>query len=392
MPYSSGHLLHNLVYFGRLLRAAGVETQPDGISNLISSTAWIPIDRKPDFHLAARSLLVRRQQDLAAFDQVFDGFWRARTNQTPEVDSGIEVQEAFDYDPHAPETAGSDTVGIGPRMRYSPMEALRQKDFAELNPEELTRVKAMLSELPWNLGRRRIRRWQRGNGDNVDVRLTLRESLRHAGEPLHIFRRKHRLKPLRLVVLADTSGSMERYSTLLMYFIFGLSRSLKPYTEAFVFSTRLTRITRQLRKHDVEHSLGGIAQQVPDWSGGTRIGQALKTFNFDWTRRVLARGAIVLLVSDGWDRGDASLLRAEMARLQRSTHRLIWLNPLLGSPDYQPLTRGMQEALPFVDDFLPIHNLSSVEQLADRLESLQDRRPNRKQQSLLLSKGLSGTI
>ncbi len=207
-----------------------------------------------------------------------------------------------------------------------------------------------------------------------------------------MFRRKHRSKPRRLVVIADISGSMERYSSLLLHFIFGLSQSLDKQTEAFVFSTRLTRITRQMLSQDVEHALAGIAQQVTDWSGGTRIGQALKTFNFNWTRRVLARGAVVLLVSDGWDRGDAGVLRVDMARLQRSSYRLIWLNPLLGSPDYEPLTRGMLEALPFVDDFLPIHNLSSVEQLANRLEGLEERRPLRKQQPLPMSERPSATI
>jgi uncharacterized protein with von Willebrand factor type A (vWA) domain len=382
MSKPSGNLLHNLIYFGRSLRAIGVDTQPDGISNLIKATTWIPIERKQDFYRAARSLLIRRQQDLAAFDQAFEKFWQARAGWK-ELESEVASQTTIEYDPHAPETLGSDTVSIAPRIRYSPAEALRHKDFAELDSEELERVKPLLAKLQWKLGQRHTRRWQRGTGYDIDVRLMLRQSLRHGGEPLQVFRRKHRSKPRRLVVIADISGSMERYSSLLLHFIFGLSQSLNSHTEAFVFSTRLTRITRQMLSQDVEHALGGIAKQVPDWSGGTRIGQALKTFNFNWTRRVLARGAVVLLVSDGWDRGDAGLLRVEMARLQRSSYRLIWLNPLLGSPDYEPLTRGMQEALPFVDDFLPIHNLSSVEQLASRLEGLEDRRPLRKQQPAL---------
>jgi uncharacterized protein with von Willebrand factor type A (vWA) domain len=389
---TSGYLLHNLIYFGRLLRALGIDIQPDGISNLVKATAWIPIVGKQDFYRAARSLLIRRQRDLAAFDQAFEKFWQVGAGWKPETESGVESQTTIEYDPHEPETPGSDTVSIAPQIRYSPAEALRHKDFADLDSEELERVKLLLSKLQWKLGQRHTRRWQRGSGYDIDVRLMLRQSLRHGGEPLQVFRRKHRSKPRRLVVIADISGSMERYSTLLMHFIFGLSQSLDKQTEAFVFSTRLTRITRQMLSQDVEHVLGGIAKQVPDWSGGTRIGQALKTFNFDWTRRVLARGAIVLLVSDGWDRGEAGLLRVEMARLQRSSYRLIWLNPLLGSPDYEPLTRGMQEALPFVDDFLPIHNLSSVEQLASRLESLKERRPLRKQQPVLLSEQPSATI
>jgi uncharacterized protein with von Willebrand factor type A (vWA) domain len=385
MTDPSGNILHNLLYFGRLLRVIGLDVQPDGISNLVKATAWIPIERKQDFYLAARSLLIRRQQDLGAFDLAFAKFWQADVGRKPEMVSEVESQTSIEYDPSALESPGTDTASIAPRIRYSPAEALRHKDFSDLNSEELERVRPLLAGLQWKLGQRRTRRWQQGSGFDIDVRLMLRQSLRYGGEPLQVLRRKRRSKPRRLVVIADISGSMERYSSLLLHFIFGLSQSLDKQTEAFVFSTRLTRITRQMRSQDVEHALGGIAQQVPDWSGGTRIGQALKTFNFVWTRRVLARGAVVLLVSDGWDRGDAGMLRVEMARLQRSSYRLIWLNPLLGSPDYEPLTRGMKEALPFVDDFLPIHNLSSVEQLASRLESLEERRPLRKQQPVLLS-------
>jgi hypothetical protein len=419
MSKPSGYLLHNLIYFGRLLRAIGLDIQPDGIRNLVRATAWIPIDRKQDFHRAARSLLIRRQRDLLAFDRAFEQFWRARggwkletgteppgltaprsgrrpegqarlgerTDPHGEVAASLWPQGStgaplavIDSGPLEPEPPGADSAAIAARVRYSAAEALRHKDFAELDSEELNAIKPLLAELKWKLGQRHTRRWQRGSGDVIDMRLMLRQSLRHGGEPLQVLRRKHRSKPRRLVVIADISGSMERYSSLLLHFIFGLSQSLDPWPEAFVFSTRLTRITRQMRGHDIEQALGAVAHQVPDWSGGTRIGQALKTFNFVWTRRILARGAVVLLVSDGWDRGHVGLLRVEMARLQRSSYRLIWLNPLLGSPDYEPLTRGMQEALPFVDDFLSIHNLSSVEDLAGRLKSLEERRPVRKQQ------------
>ena len=398
MSKPSGYLLHNLIYFGRLLRAIGVDTQPDGIRNLVRATAWIPIDWKQDFYRAARSLLVRRQRDLAAFDRAFEQFWRARVGTELKIGSerpGLPapVQQAaasagkamaiIELDSLKREPPGADSAAMAASVRYSPAEALRHKDFAELNSEELKSVKPLLAELTWKLGKRHTKRWQRGNGDVIDMRLMLRQSLRYGGEPLQVLRRKHRSKPRRLVVIADISGSMERYSSLLLHFIFGLSQSLDPWPEAFVFSTRLTRITRQMHTHDVKHALGNVARQVPDWSGGTRIGQALKTFNFFWTRRVLARGAVVLLVSDGWDRGDVGLLRVEMARLQRSSYRLIWLNPLLGSRDYEPLTRGMQEALPFVDDFLPIRNLSSVEDLARRLVSLEEHRPVRKQQPAL---------
>ena len=188
------------------------------------------------------------------------------------------------------------------------------------------------------------------------------------------------MRPRPLVVLADISGSMERYTGLLLHFVLGLARSLDQPVEAFLFGTRLTRVTRELHRRGSEQVLREISRAVPDWSGGTRIGQALKTFNYDWARRVLGRGAVVLLISDGWDRGDIGLLRHEMARLQRSCYRLIWLNPLLGSAEYEPLTRGIQAALPYVDDFLPVHDLASLEHLAVYLQGLEDVRPTRRQQ------------
>jgi uncharacterized protein with von Willebrand factor type A (vWA) domain len=181
------------------------------------------------------------------------------------------------------------------------------------------------------------------------------------------------------VVIADISGSMERYTRLLLQFVYSLGRGLHQRVEAFVFSTRLTRITHQIRERDVEGAFQRIARLVPDWSGGTRIGEALQTFNYDWSRRVLGQGAVVLLISDGWDRGDPALLGTEIARLQRSCHRLIWLNPLLGSEQYEPLTRGMQAALPYIDDFLPVHNLASLEDLASLLQCSGENRPVRRQ-------------
>ena len=183
-------------------------------------------------------------------------------------------------------------------------------------------------------------------------------------------RREPRKKPRPLVVIADISGSMERYTRLLLHFIYSLTQGLRQRVEAFAFGTRLTRLSRHMRYRDVERALSGVSHAVTDWSGGTRIGESLERFNYDWARRVLGGGAVVLLISDGWDRGDAELLSKEVDRLRRSCHRLIWLNPLLGSPEYEPLTRGMVAALPYVNDFLPVHNLESLEELARHLERL----------------------
>ena len=176
-------------------------------------------------------------------------------------------------------------------------------------------------------------------------------------------------KPRRIVFLLDISGSMERYSRILLQFLYTVAWQLER-VEVFVFSTRLTRITRQLHNRSIEVALADAGRAVHDWAGGTRIGDAIKQFNYQWARRVLNQGAVVLIVSDGWDRGEIDLLACEMARLQRSTSQVIWLNPLLGDVDYQPLVRGMQAALPYIDRFLPVHNLASLEQLASVLKKL----------------------
>jgi uncharacterized protein with von Willebrand factor type A (vWA) domain len=231
----------------------------------------------------------------------------------------------------------------------------------------------MMSHLLWKVSERRTRRKRPGKGHLIDMRRTLRRSLRSEGEVFSWAYREPKSKPRPLVVIADISGSMERYTRLLLHFIYGMKSALRQPMEAFVFSTRLTRITRPLQIRDLDLALKNVGQLVNDWAGGTRIGESLKTFNFEWGRRVLGRGAVVLIISDGWDRGDVKLLAREMVRLRRSCHRVIWLNPLLGSPEYEPLTRGIQAALPHIDNFLPVHNLASLEDLANRLADV-DRR------------------
>ncbi|MEW5986783.1 MAG: VWA domain-containing protein [Chloroflexota bacterium] len=386
----SGHLLHNLLLFGRLLRGLGLEVNPGRMMDWVEALAAIEIGRRSDFYYAARCLLVHRREDVALFDQAFNLFWR----KPAEGWSTLDLRDIRQHvrPPHPliqppplrqpNQTDGGDGRPAAPEtpileisQTYSGRELLRRKDFGELSAEELAEVKRLMAHLVWRLGQRRTRRLRPGGGRQVDWRRSLRRNFRYGGELLEWARREAKWKPRPLVIIADVSGSMERYTRLLLSFIYSLAGGLAQPVEAFVFSTRLTHITRQLRTGAADLALRLVAQQVPDWSGGTRIGEALKTFNYDWARRLLGRGAVVLLISDGWDRGEPELLGQEMARLQRSCYRLIWLNPLLGSPEYRPLTRGMQAALPYVDDFLPVHNLVSLEDLADHLLKLDDRRP-----------------
>ncbi|HKZ86380.1 MAG TPA: VWA domain-containing protein [Anaerolineae bacterium] len=393
---ASGQLLHNLLLFGRLLRGLGLDVNPGRMIDLVQALGYIEIGHKSDFYHAARSLLVHRHENIPLFDAAFAAFWRKPEEGWITVDlSGLSrARQRRKPVIMPPPLPGTDAEGQGNEnqpadenqppvlqvtMTYSAREVLRRKDFADLTGEELDAIKQMMAALVWQLGERRTRRRQPGRGRLLDLRRTVRRSLKYGGEVMEWARREPRHKPRPLVILADVSGSMERYTRLLLHFVYGVTAGLDQPVEAFVFSTRLTRITRELQGRDVDGALRDVSRAVQDWSGGTRIGEALKTFNFKWGRRVLGRGAVVLLISDGWERGDIDLLRREMARLQRSVHRLIWLNPLLGSPEYEPLTRGMQAALPYVDDFLPVHSLASLEDLAERLVGLNERRPERRQ-------------
>lgn len=388
-----GHLLRNMLLFGRLLRAVGVSITPTQILDLVEALEYVDIRRRQDFKDSARTILVSKHEHIPLFDRAFDMFWRAREKDAlREMELGqllkkqpqkqeeeiIERQPAPQQGADSPEREQEEPLP-DKVFTYSEREVLRRKDFAELTPDELQEVKRMMQSMRWRLEQRRTRRKSRAaRGAYLDMRRTMRQNLRFGGQPLLLSwqRRKQKRRPL--VVICDISGSMERYSRVLLKFIYVISNGLEN-VEAFVFSTRLTRITRQLRQRDIDDALDQITASVQDWAGGTRIGEALKTFNYEWGRRVLGQGAIVLIISDGWDRGDINLLRREMARLQLSSQRLIWLNPLLGSESYEPLTRGIQAALPHIDDFLPVHNLTSLEQLGNLLEKLGEHKPTRPQ-------------
>ncbi len=236
-------------------------------------------------------------------------------------------------------------------------------------------MKRLLQQARWRIAERRTRRLRPASAGGVDLRRTARQSIRTSGEMVRLMHRQQRLRRRPIVLLCDVSGSMEKYSRLLLIFAHAIAR--REDVETFVFSTRLTRITRLLRQRDIDRALDEVAKTVHDFSGGTRIGGALAEFNRRWARRVLGHGAVVIIISDGWDRGDPSLLEAELERLRRTSHRLIWLNPLLGSEGYEPLTRGMAAALPHIDDFLSAHSVDALDELGRLLSGLTGHRPAR---------------
>ena len=378
-PVASGNLLRNCLLFGRMLRALGMEITPPRIVDLVESLKYVDIRSRQDFKNTARALLISRKEQIALFDEAFDLFWQARQqNDLTEIDLGKLLrkrqkpqQQQIVYrssrDDNQPESDQAPEPQLERIYTYSDQEVLRHKDFAALDEAELATVRRLMLKTLWQLEPRRTRRTVRARrGAQIDLRQTLRQNLRYGGYALRLARRERKLKRRPIVVICDISGSMERYSRVLLQFIYIVTSRLDT-VESFVFGTRLTRITRQLRTRNIDQALRDASQVIVDWAGGTRIGESIRSFNYAWARRVLNQGAIVLIISDGWDRGDVTLLGREMDRLHRSCHRLIWLNPLLGDVDYQPLVRGIQAAMPHIDDFLPVHNLASLEQLATML-------------------------
>ena len=300
----NGQLLHNLILFGRLLRALGIDVNPGRMIDLVQALEHVNPAHRSDFYHTARSLLVHHRDDLPLFEQAFALFWRAPREKIIFNESSTLRPDAPQNKPivtaptlQEPEPVNNlDDDGevqqiIEVTRTYSTQETLRRKDFGELTQEEMQVVKRFMAQLVWQLGLRRTRRQRPGRGQKIDLRRSLRRNLRYGGELIEWPSRQFKQKPRPLIVIADISGSMEQYTRLLLYFIYSLAKGLEQQVEAFVFSTRLTRITRQLRGKAIDRALAEVSREVTDWSGGTRIGDSLKMFNFEWGRRVLGRGA-----------------------------------------------------------------------------------------------------
>jgi uncharacterized protein len=388
-----GSFVENLVVFGRLRRRVGFDVPVGRILDLTEALTHVDLNARDEVFHTCRALLVQRHEQLAVFSEVFDAFWRDHEN--PFALHSTSVRDARTAAARASATAGvlppeespseeggSDQPQEGIVQTWSEVGGLAHKDFAEFSPEEMARARFALERLEWIPGERRTRRWIRGRGPRVDIRRALMRSVRTGGEIITLPTRRRRTRPRPLVLLCDVSGSMERYSRMLVHFAHGLAHA-RGRLEVFLFATGLTRVTRQIRLRRLQEAVDAVSGVVPDWSGGTRIGPALRQFHQRWARRVLHHAPVVLLISDGWDRGDPDVLREEVARLQRSCHRLIWLNPLIGTIDYAPLTRGLQAALPFVDDFLAARTLADLADLAVHLSAVASSAPSRPRRAYL---------
>ena len=358
------------VGFGRILRRSGLAAPVGSVLDFARALDAVGLESRNGVYWAGRATLVSRPEDVEAFNRAFAVFWLGRDSVRVSVPSPPVVVQVEDED------ADPDEGGTGdPRdrretiqVRYSATETLRHKDFAALNPTELDETRRLMAGLRLQTTPRRTRRHQRSSRrwGRPDSRRTVRLALRSGGEPMRRAFTEPARRPRRIVVLCDISGSMDAYARSLLRFVHVAVMGRNP-VEAFTMGTRLTRITRELTRHDPDAAMAAASAAVEDWSGGTRLGDDIAAFNDRYGIRGMARGAVMVILSDGWDRGDPAVLSREMARLARVAHRIIWVNPLAASPGYAPLARGMAAALPYVDRLVEGHSLASLEALAGLL-------------------------
>jgi len=355
------------VAFTQILRGLGLSVPTSCTHTFAAALCETGLDDRDTTYWVGRSTLVRRMEDIALYDRAFAVFFEGRrSNGTDDtVDEPISITIAVDTDDDSADdddADGSDDEVI--ELRFSATEILRHKDFADYSPDELSRAQELMSQLRLiGAPRASLRRGPTSRRTSTpDIRRTVRSAIRAGGEPIE----RHHLAPTprlrRLVLLLDVSGSMEPYARALLRFVHAAVAG-RQKVEAFTLGTRLTRITRELTSRDPDIAVRAAGLRVADWSGGTRLGNGLRQFNDEWGVRGLARNSIVVILSDGWDRGEPGELGAEMERLQRVTHRLIWVNPLKVTPGYAPLARGMAAALPYVDHFVEGHSVAAMEEL-----------------------------
>ncbi len=356
--------------FARALRASGVAADATRLANALNALTHVDALDARQVYWAGRVSLCAEPDDLPRYDALFDTWFRGRalppTERPASGRPGAVLElRALGRQPGAEPEPDSDDEEEALRTAATGAESLRHRDLAALTDAERDEVHRLIALLRPRLGRRRTRRTRPGGRNAVDVRHTVRRMLADGGEIAALERLRPRVKPRRLVLLIDVSGSMSPYADVLLRFAHAAARVAPTGTEAFTLGTRLTRVTRQLRLRDPDQALRAAATAIPDWSGGTRLGETLRAFLDRWGQRGTARSATVVLASDGWERGDAALLGEQMARLARLAHRVVWVNPHRGKSGFAPVTAGMSAALPHCDEFLAGHTLDALHTLAD---------------------------
>ena len=382
----AGRLPDNILYFARTLRGAGMRVGPASVVDAVRAVSVAGITDRDDFYWILHSVFVNRHEDHAVFDEAFRLFWRSRelVEKMLQMFSPIAMDRQREEEKRAGQARVSQSLFSGqenqrevekPQIEIDAMltasgrEVLRKKDFAQMTAEELAQARLAMAKLVLPVQPVRTRRYKAVNRPaRIDARRTLSSSMKSGGDLVLPRFRKQRLVHPPIVVLADISGSMANYSRTFLHFIHALAES-RQRVHTFLFGTRLTNVTRQLRNKDIDEALANCTDAVEDWSGGTRIGATLHEFNRKWSRRVLGQGAIVLLITDGLERDDDELLEHEIDRLHRSCRRLIWLNPLLRFDGFQARARGIRIMLPHVDEFRAVHSLDALADLCHALSA-----------------------
>jgi uncharacterized protein with von Willebrand factor type A (vWA) domain len=377
----AGQTADNIVGFARALRTAGVPVGPGAVIDAVNAIQLVDIGNRADVFATLQAIFVKRHEHALIFAQAFDLFFRAADEWKQMLDSvplpdqarkkpppaSRRVQEAFSQS-QVTETPQAEAEEI--KLSVSDKEILQKKDFAQMTASEIAEVTRAIADMKLPQAELRTRRYRPdARGRRLDMRRTLRGSLRTGGDIVDIYRLGRIEKPAPIVALLDISGSMSEYTRLFLHFLHAVTDARKRVS-AFLFGTRLTNVTRALRARDPDEALASCSSAVEDWAGGTRIATSLHTFNKLWGRRVLGQGAIVLLISDGLEREADTRLAFEMDRLHRSCRRLIWLNPLLRYGGFEPKAQGIKMMLPYVDEFRTVHNLKSIEGLIEALSSM----------------------
>ncbi|WOF73991.1 VWA domain-containing protein [Parvibaculaceae bacterium PLY_AMNH_Bact1] len=387
MTDSPGHIAENIAHFARVLRRAGVPVGPRQVIDAIEAVQMAGITSESDLYWALHTTLIHSQDMRDIFNQAFHVFWRdprmlermmammlpelATLPEEPEERTSRRLAEALLSQESTPLQDPEPDIEIDARETMSAAEILRTKDFEQMSAAEIADARKALSQLHLRHDSVLTRRTRpSSSGALIDMRSSLRASLR-GGDIIPLKRRERRHRPPPLVVLCDISGSMSVYARTFLHFLHALTND-RDRVHTFLFGTRLTHVSRQLRHKDIDEALSAVSNTVEDWDGGTRVGETLRRFNVDWARRVLGQGATVLLVTDGLDRDGAEGLEPEIARLHRASRRLIWLNPLLRYDAFEPKALGIRTMLPHVDEFRPVHNLASLQHLVASLSA-----PNR---------------
>jgi uncharacterized protein with von Willebrand factor type A (vWA) domain len=374
--------LPNLMAFARALKQLGMKVGLSQVLDASRSLKFVDVANKADFRALLRSNLISQKEDFPTFDMAFDCFWReqapAETLEIEGAPTESSAQEGGDeegLEEAVAETMANENMPLEELEEfsiptYSPQELLNRKDFSEMGIEESRAIARAILLIATKIATQISRRKKRAHkGNVVDLRWSMRNSMKHGGEMIDLVSRKRRIKKTKVVLLCDVSGSMDCYSRFLIQFMYGLQNELWG-VETFVFSTSLSRITHLIRTKDIGNALEKISASILGWSGGTNIGRSLHTFNRNFAPSIVTHRTVVVVISDGWDRGDVSLLEREMQDLKRRCKKIIWLNPLLASENYEPLCKGMQAALPYLDLFLSVHNVNSLIALGRTLQKM----------------------